>query len=111
MKNSEHINKLIDEALNSLDGATSAEPRPYLFTRLKARMQNAKENTWDNALSFISKPAFAFAGLCLVIAINATVIAYHYNGSTTAVTEETYASVDEYSSGVTVLNEIVNIEP
>lgn len=111
MKNSEHINKLIDEALNSLDGAGSATPKPYLFTRLNARMQNAKENTWDNALSFISKPAFAFASLCLVIAINATVIAYNYNGGTSAVTEEAYASVDEYSSSVTVLNEIENIEP
>jgi hypothetical protein len=110
MKNESQINKLIDEALNSLDGAGSATPRPYLFTRLNARMQNAKENTWDNVLSFISKPTFAFASLCLVIAINATVVAYHYNGSTTTVTEEAYAAVDEYSSGVTVLNEIVNIE-
>jgi hypothetical protein len=111
MKNESQINKLIDEALKSLDGAETATPKPYLFTRLNARMQNASENSWDNALRFISKPAFAFVSLCLVIAINATVIVYNYNGGTTAVTEETYASVDEYSSTATVLNEIENLEP
>lgn len=110
MKNTNHINKLIDEALNSLDDAGQASPKPYLFTRLNARMQNAKENTWDNALSFISKPAFAFVSLCLVIAINVTVISYNYNAATTAASEEPFAAVDEYSS-VTVLNDIENIEP
>ena len=110
MKNTDHINKRIDEALNSLDAAGQATAKPYLFTRLNARMQNAKENTWDNALSFISKPAFAFVSLCLVVAINVTVISYNYNAATAVATEEQYAAADEYSS-VTVLNDIENIEP
>jgi len=71
MKNNEHINQLTEEALNSLDGTSRATAKPYLLTRLNARMQNAKESNWDNALRFISKPAVALAGLCLVIAINA----------------------------------------
>ena len=40
MNKNEHINKLIEEALNSLDGAERATAKPYLFTRLNARMQN-----------------------------------------------------------------------
>ena len=111
MKNNEHINKLTEEALNSLDGTSRATAKPYLLTRLNARMQNEKANSWDNALRFISKPAVALAGLCLVIVINATV-GYNYKEQTaTVVQDEQYASVDEYSSSVTVLNDIENVEP
>ena len=62
MNKKEHINKLIDEALSSLDGAERATPKPYLFTRLNARMQKEPENSWDSDLKFISKPAIAVAG-------------------------------------------------
>lgn len=110
MKNLEHINKLTEDALNSLDDAARATPKPYLLTRLNARMQNEKESSWDNALRFISKPAFAFLSLCLVVAINAMVI-FNYPPKTTTVAEEQYAAVDEYSSSTTVLNYIENIEP
>ena len=111
MKSNEHINKLTEEALNSLDGAGRAATRPYLLTRIHARMQNEKESNWDNALRFISRPAVALAGLCLVIAINAAV-GYNYTEKpVTVVQEEQYASVDEYSSPVTVLNDIENVEP
>jgi len=110
MENNEHINKLTDEALNSLDGTGRATPKPYLLTRINARMQNEKESSWDIALKFISRPAVALAGLCLVIVINATV-GYKYTEKATVVQEEQYATVDEYSSSATVLNDIENIEP
>ncbi len=111
MENNEHISRLTEEALNSLDGASRASAKPYLLTRLNARMQNAKESSWDNALRFISRPAVALAGLCLVIGINAIIVSYNYAGKTTTVSDEQYASVDEFSSTVTVLNDIENIEP
>jgi len=110
MKNNEQIDKLTDAALNSLDGAGRAIPKPYLFTRLNARMQNEKDNTWDIALKFISRPAVALAGLCLIIAVNTFVLTSNIEKQTT-VTEEQYASIDEYSSPATVLNDIENIEP
>lgn len=111
MNKNEHINKLVDEALGSLDGAERATPRPYLFTRLNARMQREPENSWDNVLKFISRPAIALAGLCLVITINALVVSSNYTGQTTTVAEEQYASADEYNTSVAVLNDIENIEP
>ena len=111
MNKNEHINKLVDEALGSLDGAERAAPRPYLFTRLNARMQREPENSWDNVLKFISRPAIALAGLCLVITINALVVSSNYTGQTTTVAEEQYVSADEYNTSVAVLNDIENIEP
>jgi hypothetical protein len=104
------INKLIDAAMDSLDGASRATAKPYLLTRINARMQQVKENKWDTALRFISRPAVAMAGILLVIAINATVVTYSYPAAGNT-QEEQYASVDEYSSPATVLNDIENIEP
>ena len=109
--NEEHINRLTNEALNSLDGSGRATPKPYLLTRINARMQKEKETSWDNALKFISRPAVALAGICLVIAVNAMVIGYNYTEKTTIASEDATASVDEYSGSVTVLNDIENVEP
>lgn len=109
--NNENINKLVEDALNSFDGAVRATPKPYLLTRLNAKMQNAQQKNWDNALRFISRPAVALAGLCLIIAINALVVTTNYTGKTTEVTEEQYAAVDYYSNSNTALNDIENIEP
>ncbi len=110
--NEEHINRLTEAALNSLDGSGRATPKPYLLTRINARMQKEKESSWDSALKFISRPAVALAGLCLVIAINAMVVGYNYSEKTSVVSDEPqYASVDEYSSSATVLNDIENVEP
>ncbi len=38
MNKQDKINKLIEEALNSVDDAQRAEPRPFLLTRIHARM-------------------------------------------------------------------------
>ncbi len=111
MTSNEHINKLIHEALSSLDNAKRAIPKPYLLTRLNARMQNNNETSWDTALKFINRPAIALAGICLVIAINAIVVTNNYSSNTTAASEDRYTSVDEYNSSVAVLNDIENIEP
>ena len=110
--NNNDINKLTEDALNSLDGAVRATAKPYLLTRLNAKMQNVKESGWDKALKFINKPAIALAGLCLIIGINAMVVSYNYPGKTSVAIEEQYAAVDEYNSAsVAVLNDIENIEP
>ncbi|MBS1509572.1 MAG: hypothetical protein JST86_01930 [Bacteroidetes bacterium] len=116
MDNNDHTEQWVNGALNSLDGAGRATPKPFLYTRLKARMQNEREGSWDHVLRFISRPAVALAGLALILAINTLVVTYHYPTAkamgTTDENTNTYASVDEYSSSAAVLNDIENkIEP
>ncbi len=111
MDNNEHINKLIHDALNSVDSATRATPKPFLFTRLQAKMQYNKDTVWDRALAFINKPVIAFATLCLLLCINAIVITAHYQNKTKNSGEAQYASVDEYSNPIATINEIENTEP
>lgn len=107
--NNEQLNKLVDETLNSLDGVQRATVKPYLFTRLTAKMQRSKEGEWDNILHFLSRPAVAFACALLVVGINAAV--FTFNTSSSTAVEEQYAVSEDYNSAVAALNYIENIEP
>ncbi len=111
MKNRDHIDKKIEEALESFDGAARAEVKPYLFTRLTARMQRQQQSSWDKAVKFITRPAIAMAGLCLVISINAMVIAYKSPASSTGSATDQLATTDEFSTSVTTLYYAENNEP
>jgi len=66
----EKIQQEIERTLQSLDSIKRAEANPFLFTRIKARM-NRKANGWEEGIfSFVSKPVIAVAILLLVMAVN-----------------------------------------
>ena len=108
MNDNNNIEKNIDDALNSFDGANKATPKPFLFTRLKARMNREENSTWEKAVRFIARPAVAVAGLCLIIGINAVVI--FNNTSKTTVADQAYNNTDEFSSTVASLYNFENTE-
>ena len=64
------VNKKIEDALQGLDGSHRAQPKPYLLTRINARMQQQADSVWDKTARFITRPVVAFAGLCSIVAIN-----------------------------------------
>jgi hypothetical protein len=68
MTTKESIQQEIEKTLQSLDGVKRAEVNPFLFTRIKARMN--KKGSWEWVSSFVSRPAIAFAIVLLVMAIN-----------------------------------------
>ncbi len=89
----------ISSILDSLDGIERAAPRPFFYTRLRARMENATDMA-ERVLHFISRPAVGIAAVLLIIVINAFAIylgaPVKGNESASANTTE-IASVDEYS--------------
>ena len=107
----ENINKKIEDALNSLDGMEHASAKPFFFTRLEARMQKER-NTWEKISSFFARPAIAFAGICLIIMINAAVIfsSQTKHNNVIGQNDET-ATVDEYSQVSSNFFEFVNTQP
>ena len=110
--NNENLNKLIDETLDSFDGAERAIPKPFLFTRLTGKMQRSADGTWDNALRFLSRPSVAMACVMLVIAINTAVFTMHrQNIPAAAAGADEYAAIDDYNSSVSLLKDLENIEP
>ncbi len=97
MINKENIQHEVENTLQCLDGIKRAEANPFLFTRIKARMQ--KQSGWENLISFISKPAVAFAALIIIMAINGwTLFSPPIDNSNTE--NESFATTDldeEYS--------------
>ncbi len=69
MTSQEKIQQEIESTLRSLDGVKRAEANPFLFTRIKARM-NKEANGWEWIFSFVSRPAIAVAIILLVMVVN-----------------------------------------
>jgi membrane-bound ClpP family serine protease len=111
MKKNEHINQWVTDALNSMDNAAKAQPRPYLFTRLTAKMHKTENSVWDNALRFLSRPAVAMVCIVLVLSVNALVYTFNQPTSGGIATDEQLTTTDDYSNAIAVLNDIENIEP
>ena len=104
----EFLNKKIDDVMQSMDGITRATPRPFLFTRLEARMQSEK-NIWSKISSFAARPVVAFACVCFVLIINAMVIFTSGNATTQQGPE--LATADEYSQVSYNLYDFENFKP
>lgn len=105
------LNKKIEDALRSLDGIEKASPAPFFFTRLEARMEREK-SIWEEISSFVTKPLVAFAGLCLIIMINAIVILSSEQKNKSSVDQSNeFATVDEYNQVSSTFYEFVNTKP
>jgi hypothetical protein len=111
MQNSS-IEKLVEETINSLDGTKRAEAKPFLLTRIFARMQNqdAPQNIWTKAGSFLSTPRVALAGLLLIIILNATII-MQYTGAIGNPAQNTTTAKDDFAINVISIYDIENQEP
>ena len=70
MTSKEKIQQEIEKTLESLNSVKRAQANPFLFTRIKARLDK-KETGWERAIfSFVIKPAVAIAIVLLVMAVN-----------------------------------------
>lgn len=93
MTQKEKIQQEIEKTLESLNGITRVEANPFLFTRIKARM-NKKANTWERAISFVSRPLVAVAVLVLVMVMNGwAIFSTSSNDSNENITADTENSI------------------
>jgi hypothetical protein len=112
MKNAEQISKLIEDALNSVDDVRRAEPKPFLLTRINARMNKSAETAWEKASWFIGRPAVAFTGLCMILLINVMVIIFNNSSGSTVLTESVAQNpADEFSYTVATIDDTENPQP
>jgi hypothetical protein len=79
MKQKIDIEKKIEETLNSLDNIRRASPRPFLYTRLQARIHR-ENNSWAGVAGFISRPVFAIAMIGVVLFVNGWFLYNNDNG-------------------------------
>jgi len=105
------IEKLVEETLDSLEGAKRAEAKPFLLTRVLAKINSGEEtaNAWTRISVFLSKPAVALAGLLLIILINAAII--FSNTKDNENIQNINSSKDEFAVNVLSIYESENQEP
>jgi hypothetical protein len=74
MNKETHFGKRADKTLESLDGIQRAEPQPFFFTRLKARLEREDKSVWEMIGSLLARPAVAFVGLCIILTLNVFIL-------------------------------------
>lgn len=84
MKNKRNSNReaWIEEVLSSVDGLQRVPSNPFLYTRIQARIREAN-STWEKTARFITKPAFAFATILVILIINVWVAFQHQSTADT----------------------------
>ena len=106
------VEKVIEETLKCLDGIGRAEPKPFLITRINARLNKHKTSVWEMATQFFVRPSVVIAGLGILIGINALVVGVNkLQTPATAVADQLASTSDEFSTTTATLYEIDNIEP
>lgn len=75
MKNQEEIERQIDETVGALEGIKRAEPRPFFYTRLEARMDIPRmPQSYSSLPKFMARPTFVWSFLALVVLLNVGVV-------------------------------------
>src|SRR5512140_3850019 len=74
MQQFDDIQRQVDLTMNSLDGLSPAETRPFFYTRLTAKMNSGYDNVWTKSLAFLSRPAVALSILVVFLLINGYLI-------------------------------------
>jgi hypothetical protein len=107
-----HIQRLVDQAMNSMDEANKAEPAPFLLTRINARRQQTAmpRGFWENALALLVKPTVAFPALAIIFALNFWLIKESNSVADGLATEYKLVTNDNYSlSTATSLYDFENL--
>jgi hypothetical protein len=69
MKKSYDIEQKVETTLKAFDGMAQAEPNPFYYTRLKARMEKELLQP-KTVLGWTFKPVYVYASLVVVLLIN-----------------------------------------
>lgn len=107
MVNKENINREVDHTLQSLDGLQRATANPFLYTRIKARMQ--RQSGWERTFSFISRPAVALAIVILVMSVNTWVL-WGEATNENAVVENENATISEIANEYNLVASVNNYD-
>jgi len=96
MKKNENIDKLVSDALDSLDNVNRAVSQPYLLTRINSRLNRPRLSNWDKV--------YGFTWLALLIGINLWAIIYTGTDSSNYITDQQIqVSADDFPNTVATI--------
>lgn len=109
MKQMSDIQRRIDEALASVDNIAKAEPKPFFFTRLEARLMREELGVWGRVGKMLTRPVIALASVSLVIMLNTFVVVKGFSVSEREPEKTDVASMEDLHS--TSFYDIENFQP
>ncbi len=110
MTPNEKIQQEIEKTLQSLDGITRAEANPFLYTRLKARMDRKNAGVWERTFSFVSKPIIAIAMVVLIMAVNGWVLWDRSDSPANVTADNNNPAVSELANEYNVVASVNNYD-
>jgi hypothetical protein len=90
MENFDNIENKIEETLKAFEGISQAEPSPFYYTRLKARMEKELLQP-KTVLGFQLKPIYAYSIFFALVVINIFAISNFKNHQNHPLQEESYS--------------------
>lgn len=97
--NQEHDSQRLERVLESLEGLRRADPPPFLYTRIRARMEKRALPAWERISGVISRPWVATTLAVILIAVNAYIVFNARQVATDQATDDhLFASNTEYAS-------------
>jgi len=107
----QHMQDWINETMSSLDGVQRASAPPFLMTRIRAGLAKAPaQSAWESLYAFVSRPAVAFAGILLIVALNFLVILQKQKSQKQDMVNTTTEQVD-VASQYNLINDIEYLAP
>lgn len=74
MNRNTEIQRKVENVMESLSGIERQEPAPFFYTRVQARLMKQKKNFWESTARTITRPAFAFLSIALIVLVNSFVV-------------------------------------
>jgi hypothetical protein len=113
MNKQQDMTNKVNEALESLDGIQRAEPAPWFFTRVKARLERDERNVWETAGRFLARPAVTIAGLFFILTLNVFILVKRDATATTGAFATTTSQAPEDENILVAANsfDYENLEP
>jgi hypothetical protein len=78
--NNNELETRVNAALSSLDSVQRATPKPYFYTRVRARLEE-QSNPWSKVARIMSQPVWAFSAAALFVTLNVLVAFNIDNGN------------------------------
>lgn len=101
----------VNEILSSLDGIKRAEARPFMYTRVMARLQEDDvKSVWGRTVAFIGRPVIAVACLTAVIATNLFFVVNTEKSETEAVATSASSVSEELLQNENMVLAVNNLE-
>ncbi|MBL7696741.1 MAG: hypothetical protein JNK79_01220 [Chitinophagaceae bacterium] len=103
------IQKKVDDAMDSILDIRRADPNPFFYTRLQARIKGVESNFWERMSRVVSRPAFAFITLSVVLILNTFVALNETSVAFSKANISDVATADDL--GTNAFYDIENVQP